>query len=241
MTSPRSAHRRSLRGLSATLLLLALLLAVCGGDEEAPPPADIPAPDTILEGAAARMQQVQSFHFVLDHENGATQIVGGIDMTSAEGDLVAPDQMQATIEGSLGPLDFDTGLVILGEDAWLQNPVTQRWDSEDITIDQVFDPREGVVALMHAARSPRVTAIEEVDGADSYRIEATLDSGDLTLLPGDPQPGREVPTTAWIGVDDQLVRKVELRGPVASGESDDLVRRLTLSRFDEDVSIAPPE
>jgi lipoprotein LprG len=246
MAGTHAAHRTPrLRGASArallpACLLLSALLAACGGDD-APEPAGLPDPATILEGAATTMEAVRSLHFVLEHEDGTTEIVRGIAMSHAEGDLVAPDQMQATLEGGLGPVNFEVGVVIIGEDAWIQNPLTRRWEDEDITIDEVFDPREGVVGLVRSAQSPQVTDIEEVDGVESYRIEATLDSGDLTLLPGDPAPGREVPTVAWIGVEDQLVRRVELHGAVASGESEDLVRRLTLSRFDEDVSIVPPD
>ncbi len=239
MTPPTIARRtRPHRAAGALALLLALLLASCGGDDT--PPAALPEPTALLEGAAARMERVRSLHFVLDHEHGATVIVRNIAMTHAEGDLVAPDQMQATLKGGLGPVNFEVGVVIIGGDAWIQNPLNRRWEDEDITIDQVFDPREGVVALVRSAQSPRVTAIERVDGVDAYRVEATVDSGDLTILPGNPPAGRAVPATAWIGVEDQLVRRVELRGGVATGEPDNLVRRLTLSRFDEDVSIVPP-
>lgn len=240
MTSTSARHAPALRGAATLVLLLGvLLLAACGGDDEAPP-ADLPEATTVLEGAATRMEQVRSLHFVLDHEEGTTEIVRGIAMSHAEGDVVAPDSMQATLEGGLGPVNFEVGVVIIGEDAWIQNPLNRRWETEDITIDEVFDPREGVVALVRSAQSPTVADIEEVDGVDCYRVEATLDSGDLTLLPEDPAPGRSVPTVAWIGVEDQLVRRIELRGPVARGESDELVRRLTLSRFDEDIAIVPP-
>jgi hypothetical protein len=238
MTPATTRGAPTLRSVSLALLL-GLFLLGCGGEDEQPP--DLPNATTVLEGAAARMEQVGSMHFVLEHEDGTTQIVRGIAMNHAEGDVVAPDKMQATIEGGLGPVNFEAGIVIVGEDAWIQNPLTRRWEDEDITIDEVFDPREGVVALVRSARSPRITEVEQVDGVDSYRVEATLDSGDLTLLPGDPAPGRDVPTVAWVGVADQLVRRVELIGPVASGESEDLVRRLTLSRFDEDIAIVPPD
>lgn len=234
---PRALRRPP--GLAAlALLLAAALLASCGGDD--PAPAALPAAATVLDESATRMEQVRSMHFLLEHEKGATEIVRGIAMTRAEGDVVTPDKMQATIKGGLGPVNFEVGIVILGDQAWIQNPLNRRWESEDITIDQVFDPREGVIALVRSTRDATVTGTEDVAGVRCYVVEATLDSGDLDLLPGDPAPGKSVPTTAWIGVDDDLVRKVELRGGVAEGESDNLVRTLTLSRFDEDVTIAPP-
>lgn len=237
---PRSATAlpHPLRGLSALALLLAALLAACGGDDE--DTAALPEAAGVLESSATRMEQVRSMHFLLDHERGSTEIVRGIAMTRAEGDVVTPDNMQATIKGGLGPVNFEIGIVILGEDGWIQNPLNRRWESEDITIDQVFDPREGVIALVRSTRDATVTGIDRIDGVRCYRVEAILDSGDLELLPGTPAPGKDVPTTAWIGVDDSLVRRVELRGSVAAGEPDNLVRRLTLSRFDEEVTIAPP-
>jgi len=228
--------RTPLRSVPGALLLVALLTA-CGDDAD---PAEFPQASVVLEQSATRMEQLRSMHFLLDHDKGSTEIVRGIAMTRAEGDVATPDKMRATIEGGLGPVNFEVGIVILGEDAWIQNPLNRRWESEDITIDQVFDPREGVISLVRATRDASVTGTDEVDGATCYRVEATLDSGDLDLLPGDPIPGKPVPTRAWIGIDDHLVRKIELRGAVADGESANLVRTLTLSRFDEDVSIVPP-
>jgi hypothetical protein len=221
-------------------LLVSLGLLACGSDDAPATPPALPAVATVLDGAATRMQQVRSMHFVFDHDHGSTQIVRQIAMTRAEGDVVAPDKMQATLDGALGPVNFKTGMVLIGPDAWLQNPLNHRWESDSITIDQVFDPQAGVVSIMRTAQGAALVGIEEVDGAKCYRVEVTLDSGTLALLPGDPQAGHPVLTVAWIGVTDQLVRRIELRGPVASGERDDIVRRLTLSAFDQDVAIVPP-
>ncbi|MGE0229137.1 MAG: LppX_LprAFG lipoprotein [Dehalococcoidia bacterium] len=239
MTVRQQGSRPARRGLTAVALLLAVLLASCGGGDD-PPAQDLPEATTVLEESATRMEQLRSMHFLLEHQDGATEIVRGIAMTRAEGDVVTPDKMQATVKGGLGPVNFEIGIVILGDEAWIQNPLNRRWESEDITIDQVFDPREGVIALVRSTRDASVTGTDEVAGVDCYRLEATLDSGDLDLLPGDPAPGKAVPTVAWVGVDDDLVYKVELQGAVAEGESEDLVRTLTLSRFDEDISIVPP-
>lgn len=238
MTPRPSLPLPALRGLPALVLVVVGLLASCGGDEA--DTAALPAASTVLDQSATRMEQLRSMHFLLEHDNGSTEIVRGIAMTRAEGDVVTPDKMQATVKGGLGPVNFELGIVILGKDAWIQNPLNRRWESESITIDQVFDPRQGVIALVRSTRDATVTGTEEVGGVNCYRLEATLDSGDLDLLPGDPEPGKSVPTRAWIGVDDHLVRKVELRGAVSEDESPNLVRTLTLSRFDEDISIVPP-
>lgn len=229
----------SLRGLAVLLLLGAGLVAACGGGEDADP-STFPDASTLLDQSATRMEQVRSMHFLLEHDNGATQIVRGIAMNRAEGDVVTPDKMQATVKGGLGIVNFEIGIVILGKDAWIQNPLNRRWESENITIDQVFDPRQGVIALVRATRGATIDGIDDVGGVKCYRVEATLDSGNLDLLPGTPTAGKPIPTTAWIGVDDQLVRKVQFRGGVSTGEPDNLVRTLTLSRFDEDVTIVPP-
>src|SRR5690349_6019574 len=108
---PRSARPSALlRATTVLALLLVLVLAACGGDGEETPATATPEPGVLLQQAATRMEQVRSLHFLLEHENGSTTIVRGIAMTEAEGDLVAPDKMQATIKGSLGPIDFNLGI-----------------------------------------------------------------------------------------------------------------------------------
>jgi len=233
---PRARRARPL------LAALAVTLAVsCGGDDAASSP-DAPEPVTLLRAAAARMREVQRFHFTLDHEDGGTAIVRGITMISAEGDVDGAERLRMTLKGSFASVNIDTAIVVLGADAWIQNPITRRWERDGLSIDDIFDPQRGVVALIDAAaaRSPRVAAVERLDGVDTYRVEATLDSGELQLLPGAPEAGRSVPAIAWIGVDDLLVRRIELRGGVAEGEPAGLVRRLTLSRFGESVTIERP-
>lgn len=228
-------------GRGGVLAAALALAAACGGDDGAAPAA-APEPAALLQAAAARMREVQRFHFALEHDGGGTAIVRGITMTSAEGDVDGPERLRIALKGSFASVNIDTAIIVLGDQAWIQNPITRRWEREDISIDDIFDPQRGVVALIAAAaaRSPRIAATERIDGVETYRVEATLDSGELGLLPGMPEPGRSVPAIAWIGVDDPVVRRIELRGGVAEGEPAGLVRRLTLSRFGESVTIEPP-
>ena len=223
----------------ATLALVALaLLARCGdGDGD----ADLEGvdPEALLQAAAERTDQARSFHFVLEHQNGTTEIVRGLNMERAEGDVVGADQLSVEVRASLGPLNLKIKIIVIGDEAWITNPLTGRWEREDISIEDVFDPARGVTAIMRAAAEPRLAGTETVAGVRTYRVEATVDSGDVTLF-GEPRPGRLLRAEVWIGVDDPLVYRIEIVGGIVPGEPDDLVRRLTLSRFDTEIEIAPP-
>lgn len=227
--------------LLASLLLLGLFV-VLGCRASAPPPAT-PAPPTAVEvlvAAASRAEQAQRFHFLLEHERGATTIVRGIQMTRAEGDVDGPDRVQATVKGMFSGLNFELGLVILGPDAWIQNPLTRRWEPEAITVRQFFDAQRGVVAVLRKVREPRLVGVEDVGGVRAYHLDAILDAADLTLLPGTTVAGRQLAASAWVAVDGSAVLRIELRGASAQGDPDDLLRRLTLTRHGESVRIEPP-
>ena len=249
--------RRPLGALLTVLAVaLALSAAACfGGDDDeaaAPTPTTTAAststpiptptpvdPAVVVRESADRMEGVERFHFTLDHENGASEIVRGIMMVYAEGDFDGAERMRAEIEGALGPVKFETAVIVLPEGSWLQNPFDRSWEAEEISIEEFFDPQDGVAALMRKVTAPTVVGREEVGGVETYRIDVLADSGDLAIFPT-AEPGFEVRATLWIGVDDLLLYRVDVLGPISEDEAPDILRRLELSRFGEDVDIAPP-
>lgn len=227
------------RGAGRALAAVALvLLAACGGNGDEVDITGVDAASLLVE-AADRLEQVQSFHFVLEHEGGATEIVRGVLMERAEGDVAGSDRIRVEIEGSLININIKTGIVVIGEQSWFRNPLTARWERQEISLADVFDPATGVTGLMRSARDPLITGTKKIDGVQTYVVETIVDSDDITLF-GEPTPGRELVATAWIGVDEPLVYRIELVGAITAAEEEGLVRRLTLSRFDEDIDITPP-
>lgn len=217
------------------------LLVACSGDEDgAGDIADVDAQD-VLDRSADRMEQLESFHFEVEHENGATQIIGGIAMEHAEGDVEGREAMQLEVEASFAGANIKTGIIVLPEGAYLQNPLTGRWQQQDaIDISRLFDPRTGVTGLMREATNVEVVDREAIDGVDSYVLEGTVDSGSLTSFVGTAEAGTPVTGRLWVGVEDLLVRRIEVVGPIAPEDGDDIVRRITLSAFDEPVNISVP-
>ena len=230
---------RRLAPLWSTLLIVAATLATACGDDDPPIDPNIDA-SALLLAAADRLEQVERLHFVLEHENGSTRVFRDIRMTRAEGDIDGTERLAVQIDASLGPLNLDVRFVILEDQSWFTNPLTGRWEREDLSIPAIFDTTTGVAALLRSARDAEVTGSERIDGVDVYRVDAFVDSGDLTIFSPNAEPGRLLPATAWIGVDDPLVYRLEVTGPIALDEDEDSLRRLRLSNFDGDIEIVPP-
>src|SRR5690606_12988688 len=109
-----------------------------------------------------------------------------------------------------------------------------------ISIDQIFDPQTGVTSLMRSVTNAELDGETEVDGIRTHVVRAQVDSGDLALFARGSASGTPLDATAWIGVEDPVVHRVEIRGAITENEAEDLVRRLDLSDFDSDIEIAPP-
>jgi hypothetical protein len=230
--------------LLAGLAVLALLAAACGGndDDDATPDPSATAidPAALLEQAAARMEGVAAFRFELTHENGTSEIVRGIRMESAEGAVAGPDRLEVRIEGRFLALNIDTGVVILPDQSWLLSPITGDWERENVNIDGFFDPANGVTALMRSIESAEVAGEDRIDGTNTVRLRASIDAGALTLFGENTLVGETVTAEVWIGADDPLVYRIELRGPVLGGDDDDIERRLELRDFDGEIVIEAP-
>ncbi|MGE3960225.1 MAG: LppX_LprAFG lipoprotein [Dehalococcoidia bacterium] len=230
-----------MRRLASILLVSVLaLVAACGGDEDGGGDfSDVDA-DDLLDRSATTMEGVDTFHFVVEHKNGDTQIVAGLAMTRAEGDVQGTDRMQLQVEARFAATNIETGIVVLPGESYLQNPLTGRWQEQEIDISDLFDPATGVTGLMRAVSDVEVIDREAVDGVDSYVLSTQVDSGNLTAFVGNAQPGTQVTARVWIGAEDLLVRRIEIEGPVAPNDAEDILRRLSLSGFGEPVEISAP-
>jgi hypothetical protein len=190
----------------------------------------------------ARVDALKTFHFRLEHENGTSPIPLGLDLETAEGDVVVPDRMSAEIEAKASGAVVQVEVIGVAEEGWMTNPFDRKWQPlpEGTNIKDVFDPAAGVKAVVGALTSVEVVKEEKVAGVSTYLIEGEVDSGVLEAAAPVAEPGLTVSVKAWVGVDDSLPRRIRLEGPFAPGEPDNIVRKLDLSRFDEPLTIEPP-
>jgi hypothetical protein len=227
------------------MLLAGLALAAAcggGGEKATPTPANLPQADEILPKVVERVATLKSFHFRLEHENGLSSMPLDLKLKTAEGDIQVPDRMEAKLEAEAGGALMRVEVIGIGDEGWMTNPFSHQWQAlpEGTTISAIFDPAAGIQAVAGSLQEVRVAGVEKVGGDNTYLLEGQIDSGVLKAAAPIAEPGLTVNVKVWVGVDDYTIRQIRLEGPFAPGEPENIVRILSLSKFDEPVSIEPP-
>ena len=221
-----------------------LALAACGGGgKSTTSTGTLPPAGSILPAAVRAFDSLQTFHFNLTHENGTSPIPNGLQLVSADGDVVVPDRMHANIEAKVGNQTVKVEIIGVGDQGWMTNPFSRQWQPlpSGTTIKDIFDPTQGVKAIIGSLQNAQVAGQEKVGGAQTWHIKGSIQSDVLTTAVPIARPGLTVGIEAWIDIDDSLIRQVYLEGPIAPGEADNIVRKLALSDFGEQITITPPQ
>lgn len=229
---------RTLSAVAAPFAAAGLLAAAgCGGDGAGPLQAG-----PLVREAAQATGKARSFHFALDVQ-GVPKTRTGLQLTSAEGDVAIPDRVRAEVAGNFAGVPITTRIVAVGDTIWLENPLSGRWEKIDVGTGPValLDPAKGVLGVMEGISEPVEEGTENVDGVTLQRVSGTAAAADVAPLVAVSPSQRDVSVVLWIGEDDHLVRRIELSGPVARGESSEAKRVIVLSRFDEPVTIEAPK
>ena len=204
---------------------------------------------SVLEAAAEAAETVESYHSELDVKIGSATEEGQFELNyGLVVDYQAPDRLRAeiTAEVPLRQGSIEIQMVSIGDTAYAKNPDTGRWElvpTESFPIENLdllaVDTIAGIGGLS-------VQGVEELDGADVYRIAGTLPAGALatTTLLGTLLDGGEgdLSVVYWIGVDDSLIRRFTGEGELESdaGSKVGVSATADFSDFGKDVVIEAP-
>ena len=227
-----------MRAQIAGALACALLAAGCGSDAD-----DGPTAAQILADSAARTAEVKSFRFTLAVEN-VPPSGSGLSLTSADGNVIVPDRLQAKASATFSGIPIETELVIVGDDDYFVDPLTRKWRRLEVGTSPVefFDPAKGVLGVIRGAVDVETAGSETVRGVDTRRLTGKVKARDAAPLLVVSAPGdRLADVELWIGKEDLLLRRLRVSGPVGAGEPDEASRTVELSGFDQEFRIEAPE
>lgn len=220
-------------------LLCLLLLAGCGGDGGGKEPTAA----EIVAGAAEKTAEQKSFRFTLDVEN-VPPSGSGLSLTSADGEVIVPDRLRAKASATFSRIPIETELVFVGEEEYFVDPLTRKWRRLDVGTSPIafFDPAEGVLSVIKGAVEVEIAGSETVGGVETHRLTGKVKARDAArLLVVSSTSDRLVDVELWIGKDDQILRRIRVRGPVGEDEPAEASRTIELSDFGTEFEIEAPE
>jgi hypothetical protein len=197
----------------------------------------------IVSQAGDNLSPVNSFHFRLDQVGGGTPIANGIEMTKVDGDIVKPDKLKASVTGTAMGMSIDVQMISVGGVIYMTNFLSGKWEvlPGQFAVLGVFDPNTGISQILRGINGPTRLADETAGGVACYHISGTVDSGSLNAITGSSVKGTVINVEVWIGKADFLPRIIKLTGKITDTEVPGIVRTLSLSNFNETVSIELPK
>jgi LppX_LprAFG lipoprotein len=211
---------------------LMLLLAACGGT----PPPDA---HQLIKDAQVAIQHVTSYHFKLVTDNPGTG--GNLLITGAEGDILVPDKLKANANALLAGNSVQVQFIAIGNQQYIF--LFGVWQTTTGLLDPrtLSDPQKGVAAILGHIQNPSTPSDSSVGGTSCWNISGKLDPQYLAGITGGGAPaGTTNDVSTCIGKSDKLPYQIIIKGQASAGDTNKTVRTLTLSKFDEQVTIEAP-
>lgn len=235
--------------LSIGFVILLLAGACADTTSTATSTSSIPSPtptpitiDAVLAESGQAMADLQSFHFQMAHEIGSTEFVPGLKADDVSGDVLSPDSLSAEMRGLFAGFGVRIRFIAIGNDNFMTNPLSGTWNRIDTEVTPIgfFNPQQGISSMMVKVQEASFSE-PPTSNAKVYRIQGFMPAEALSPLLGNTIAGSRV--TVALEIDRLTMRllKATFDGKVTPTDQDDTLRVVTLSKFDEPVTIEPPE
>ena len=187
------------------------------------------------------MRDLNTFHFKLHHDSGSTEMLQQLVIDKAEGDVVRPDRLSTTFVGVFAErFSVKISLVSIGEDNYMTNPLTGQWEKADLGVSPLgfFSPKRGIDAIL--SKVQQIAIMEQKAKQNVYYLSGTLEVQALRSLLGTTLDDGKIVVEFIINADTLLLQEVRIKGRVIPSDAEGVIRVVTLSAFNDPISISIP-
>ena len=236
-----------LRGLSIAVLLTAslFLAAACGG-ESSPTPTPALVLSDVLNSAGERMAAMQSAKFGMVDEKESGAKFFETTFQSLEAEVESPDSFRMLVDVVSPAFGFvQIEMMGVGDQAFIKFAKDSPW--APLAVEEVPFNFSGLGMtfrdVIHMIRDGdgAITGNESVQGAQTVRVQGTVQSEQLSSLITDVDSGHTVNLTLWIDVADHSLRQLRLLGQLYDDDGPETSRVVTMDGIDVPVEIKLPE
>lgn len=206
----------------------------------------------LLERSAQVLSELETFAFEMETVRGSSTIMQGFELKTVSGVVRRPTDLEAEIEVSIPLGDLTVRAVSLDGTFWIQDPLSDgAWMElgQMGEIQALVNPDILILQAVQLVQNATVAGTGKIDGGDATIVEGQVDFSGLLDQIGDMSEDAQVSqlladepvlVAFWIDEQERIV-EVEMIGPIMASESEDVVRVIQLSDFNEPVEIERPE
>ncbi|MBI5927907.1 MAG: LppX_LprAFG lipoprotein [Chloroflexi bacterium] len=169
----------------AGCLILVVGIAACkdSSDDKKETPVD---PAALMQDAASRIDQAQSFRLLLAQEGPATVIDNDLELAvtfnSADAIFVQPDRVFAKVSVSIEALTQEVQIIAVGENQYVNNRFLTNDQWLLMTFAHDFSPADlqsadqGIGNALRSAQNVQLVGEEDLDGVPVYHLKAVVEA-----------------------------------------------------------------
>src|SRR5260370_1648631 len=250
MMSYRLPVRRALL-YTALFMACALLITSCKfpwqhsqGTAVASTLGPKPTAQQLISIVQKNFRTVTAFHVGMKVENLGTATSGGIQIRSADGDVLMPDKVKATANVLFSGQVVDIELVSIGDTQYISDPITGQWRVVKgvLNASTLTDPNTGIISLAGRLTSLSKPVDDVVNGIPCWRFTGQLDAQVLAFLTGGGMPaGTMLQTSVCVGKADGLPHHLVVTGEATKGDTPQTTRTFSISNYNEAINITAPQ
>ena len=197
-------------------------------------------PQAILNDAAGRINQWESFRFRLEHEKGTTTISNGMELRIIEGDVVLPRRVKLTGKATVGGQFIALDIILIDEQSFMTNPLTGKWNQiapENSPFGN-FDVREVIANILKMMENPEF--LETPKTEQDFKVKGSVIGTVFEPLIGLADPSMDAEVHLELDYTNMNVKSAKIIGRLNPQDVEEVIRVIRIWDVDENIEVNPP-